>query len=121
MDMQLDHTVGAVKATKKSEMDGAAQGQTDTGKGAVGILKHQSQAMGGAQAKLPMVNEEAESEVSASEKKPKMAASDGNQSIARKISEAQTKKYTLQQQLLRMKDSQSFNNMKNNAMGSKSS
>ena len=67
-----------------------------------------------------MVNEEAESEVSASEKKPK-APTDANQSIGRKISEAQTMKYSLQQKLQRMKDSKSFMNMKSNAMGSKSS
>lgn len=46
MDMQLDHTVGAVKATKKSDMDsskGISQSSdmgSKTNAGAVGLLKH---------------------------------------------------------------------------------
>lgn len=88
----MDHTVGAVKATKKSEVDPKQRSEMDSKalqdrSGAVGLMKHPSQSTGGGQAKLPMVNEEAESEVSASEKKSK-APTDANQSIGRKISEA---------------------------------
>ena len=46
---------------------------------------------------------------------------EAQQSIQRKISEAQTKKYSLSQQLQRMRDSKNFIDMKNNAVGSKSS
>jgi len=46
---------------------------------------------------------------------------EAQQSIQRKISEAQTKKYSLHQQLQRMRDSKNFIDMKNNAVGSKSS
>lgn len=72
MDAQLDHTVGAVKATQKSEMDSKALNDRP---GAVGLSRHQGQTFGGA-TKLPMdvVKEDAaERENSVSEVKTKMS------------------------------------------------
>ena len=61
MDMQLDHAVGAVKPTKKSETEKTAAGQRSEMEskamndrpGAVGLLK-QPQSIVSSQSKLPM-------------------------------------------------------------------
>ena len=109
MDMQLDHTVGAAKAAQKSEMDSKALNDRP---GAVGLGRNM-QSFGGA-TKLPMesVKEDAERENSVSEVKAKTTPSDPNQSVARQISEAMTKKYAMTSQLKRMKESKNYMNMK---------
>ena len=73
-DVQLDHTVGAVKATKKQEVDSKAKHEmeskalNDRG-GAVDLLKHQP-----VNKQLTMVNEEVERESEVSEKRQRTPA-----------------------------------------------
>jgi hypothetical protein len=61
---------------------------------------------------MESVKEDAERENSVSEIKAKPTPSDPNQSVARQISEAMTKKYAMTSQLKRMKESKNYMNMK---------